>query len=149
MPKDSLIIANTLFQQTKRQLYTWTSPDSQYQNHIDYILCSQRWKNSIQSTKTRLGTDCGSDHEFLTAKFRLELEKVGEITRPFRCDLNQIAEDYTVEVTNRFKVLYMIDGVPEELWMEVCNTVQETVIKTILKKKKLKRQDGCLRRPYK
>ena len=74
--ENTLVIANTLFQQHKRRLYTWTSPDGQYQNYIDYILCSQRWRSSIQSAKTRLGADCGSDHELLIAKFRLKLKKV-------------------------------------------------------------------------
>ena len=70
--ENALVIANTLFQQHKRRLYTWTSPDGQHQNQIDYILCSQRWRSSIQSAKTRLGADCGSDHELLIAKFRLK-----------------------------------------------------------------------------
>ena len=68
--ENTLVIANTLFQQHKRRLYTWTSPDGQHQNQIDYILCSQRWRSSIQSVKTRLGGDCGSDHKLLIAKFR-------------------------------------------------------------------------------
>ena len=68
--ENALAVANIVFQQHKRRLYTWTSPDGQYRNHIDYILCSQRWRSSIQSTKTRLGADCGSDHELLIAKFR-------------------------------------------------------------------------------
>ena len=84
----------------KRRLYTWTSPDGQHRNQIDYIFCSQRWRSSIQSTKTRLGAGCGSDHELLIAKFRLKLKKVGKTTRPFRYDLNQIPYDYTVEVRN-------------------------------------------------
>ena len=96
---------NTLFQQHKRRLYTWTSPDGQHQNQVDYILCSQRWRSSIQSAKTRPGADCGSGPELLIAKFRLKLKKVGETTRPFRYDLNQIPYDYTVEVRNRFKGL--------------------------------------------
>ena len=117
---------------------------------IDYILCSQRWKSSIHSAKTRLGADCDSDHELRIAKFRLKLKKVGKTTRPFRYDLNQIPYDYTMEVTSRFKGLDLIDRVPEELWMEVRDIVQEAVIKTIPKKKKCKkRQNGCLRRPYK
>ena len=82
--------------------------------------------------------DCGSDHELLIAKFRLKLKKVGKTTRPFRYDLNQIPYSYTVEVTNRFKGLDLIHRVPEELWMKVCNTAQEAVIKTIPKKKKRK-----------
>ena len=116
-----------------------TSPDGQYQNQIDYILCSQRWRTSIQSTKTRPGADCGVDHELLIAKFRLKLKKLGKTTRPFRYDLNQILCDYTVEVTNRFKGLNLIDGVLEELWIEVHGIVQETVIKTIAKKNKCKK----------
>ena len=78
--ENTLVIANTLFQQHRRRLYIWTSPDGQHRNQIDYILCSQKWKNSIQSAKTRLGADCGSDHELLIAKFRLKLKKVGETT---------------------------------------------------------------------
>ena len=70
--KNALVIVNTLFQQHKRRLYTRTSPDGQHRNHIDYILCSQRWRSSIQSTKTRPGTDCGSDHELLIVKFRVK-----------------------------------------------------------------------------
>ena len=81
---NALVIANTIFQQHKRRLYTWTSPDGQHQNQIDYILCSQRWRSSIQSAKTRPGADCDSDHELLIAKFRLKLKKVGKTTRPFR-----------------------------------------------------------------
>ena len=88
--ENALVIANTLFQQHKRRLYTWTSPDGQHQNQTDYILCSQRWRSSIQSTKTRPGADCGSDHELLIAKFRLKLKKVRKTIRPFRYDLNQI-----------------------------------------------------------
>ena len=103
------VIANTLFQRYKRRLYTWTSPDGQYRNHIDYILCSQRRRSSIQSAKTRLGADCGSDHELLIAKLRHKLKKVGKTTRPFRYDLNQIPYNYTVEVTNRPKELDLID----------------------------------------
>ena len=102
-----------------RRLYTWTSPGGQHQNHIDYILCSQRWRSSIQSAKTRLGADCASDHELLVAKFRLPLKKVGKSTRPFRYDLNKIPYDYTVEMRNRFKRLDLIDRVPDELWTEV------------------------------
>ena len=121
--ENALVIANTLFQQHKRRLYTGTSPDGQHRNQIDYILCSQRWRISIQSAKTRLGTDCGSDHELFIAKFRLTLKKVRKTTRPFRYDLNQIPYDYTVEVRNRFKGLDLIDRVPDELWMEVHDTI--------------------------
>ena len=101
--------------QHKRRLYTWTSPDGQHQNQIDCILCSQRWRSSLQSAKTRLTilmiwADCGSDHEFLIGKFSLKLNKVGKARRPFRYDLNQISYIYPVDVTNRFKGLDLIDS---------------------------------------
>ena len=96
-------------------------------------------ESSIQSAKTRSGADCGSDHELLIAKFRLKLKKVGKTTRPFRYDLNQIPYDYTVEVTNTFKGLDLIDRVPEELWTEVHDIVQEAGITTIPKKRKCKK----------
>ena len=95
-----------------------------------------------------MGADCGSDHEVLIAKFRLKLKKVGKTTRPFRYDLNQIPYDYTVEVRNRFTGLDLIDRVPAVLWTEVCDIVQEAVIKTI-SKKKCKKENGCLMRHYK
>ena len=114
-------------------------PDGQHRNQIDYIICSQRWRSSIQSAKARPGADCGSDHELLIAKFRLKLKKVGKTTRPLRYDLNQIPYNYTVEVTKRFNGLDLIDRVTEELWMEVHDIVQEAVIKTIPKKKKCKK----------
>ena len=103
------------------------------------MLCSQRWRSSIQSAKTRPGADCGSDHEFLIAKFRLKLKKIGKTFRLFRYDLNQNHYDYTAEVRNRFKGLDLIDREPDELWTEVHDIVQETGIKTILMEKKGKK----------
>ena len=102
----------------------------------DYILCSQRWRQYTQSAKAKHGAD--SYHELLIAKFSLTLKKAGKTTRPFRYDLNQIPYDYTVEVTNRFKGLDLIDRVPEELWTDVHDIVEEAVTKTIHKKKKSK-----------
>ena len=99
----------------------------------------QRWRSSTQSAKTRPGADWGSDHELLIVKFRLKLKKVGKTTRPFRYDLNQIPNDYTVEARNRFKGLDLIDRVPDELWTEFHDVVQETGIKTISMKKKGKK----------
>ena len=137
--ENALVIANILFQQQKRRLYTCTSPDGQNQYQTGYILCSQRWRRSIESAKTRLGVDCGSDHDLLIAKFRLKLKKVGKTTRPCRYDLNQIPYDCKVEVRNRLKGLDPIDRVPEVLWTQVCDTVQEAGSKTIYKKKKCKK----------
>ena len=102
----------------------------------------------MQSAETRLGADCGSDHE-LIVKFRLKLKKEGKTTRPFRYDLNQFPYHYTVEVTNRFKGLDLIDRVHEQLSMEVPDIEQEAGIKTIPRRRNAKRQNGCLRRPYK
>ena len=115
--------------------YVRNREESNSQRHI---LCSKRWRSSIQSRKTRPGADCGSDHELLITKFRLKLKNVGKTTRPFKYDLNQIPYDYTVKVRNRFKVLDLIDRVPDGLWLEVRDPVQETEIKTIPKKKKCK-----------
>ena len=86
--QNALVIAHTLFQQHKRRLYTWTSRVGQYRNQSDYILCSQRWRCSIHTVKTRSGADCGSDHVHLIAKFKLDLKKVGKTTWPLRYDLN-------------------------------------------------------------
>ena len=139
--ENALVIANTLFQQHKRRLYTWTSPDSQYVNQIDYIPCSLRQRSYIKSAQTRLEHGCASDHKLLIAKFRLKWKKVGKTTRLFRYDINQIRYDYTVEVRNRFKGLDLIDRVPEQIWMEVHNTILGATIKTIPKKKECKKSE--------
>ena len=146
--ENALVIANTLFQQHKRRLYTWTSPDGQHQNQTDYIFCSQRWRSSILSSKTRQGADCGSDHELLIAKFRPKLKKVGKTTRPFRYDLNQIHYDYSVEVRNRFKGLDLIECLMNYGWRFVTlYSRQES--RPSPRKRNTKNQNGCLRRPYK
>uniref|UniRef100_A0A803T1Q9 Reverse transcriptase domain-containing protein n=1 Tax=Anolis carolinensis TaxID=28377 RepID=A0A803T1Q9_ANOCA len=137
--ENSLCITNTLFQQPKRWLYTWTSPDGQHRNQIEYILCSQRWRTSIHLVKTRPGADCSSDHELLIAKFRIKLKRMGEIHRPIRYDLTNIPSEYAVEVKNRFQGLDLINRVPEELWTEVHNIVQEAATKYTPKKKKTKK----------
>ena len=108
-----------------------------------------KWKLYTVSKKKRPEADCGSDHELLIAKFRLKLKKGGEITKPFRYDLNQIPYDYTVEVRNRFKGLDLIDSMPDELWTEVPDTVQETGIKTIPLEKKCKKAKWLSGEAYK
>ena len=145
--ENSLVIANTLFQQHKRQLYTWTSPEGQYLNLIDYILCSRRWRNSIQLAKTRPGADCGSDHELLIAKFRLKLKSVGK-TRPFRYDVSQIPYDYTVEVRNRFKGLDLIECLMN-YGMRFVKLYRRQGSRPYPWKRNAKKQNGCLERPYK
>ena len=148
LPKNTLVIANILFQQPKRRLYTWTSPDGQHWNQIDYIFCSQRWRSSIQSAKTRLGADCGSDHELLIFKSRLKLNNAGKTTRPFRYDLNQIPYNYTVEVRNRFKGLDLIECLMNYRWRFVMLHRRQGS-RPSPRKRNAKRKNGCLRRPYK
>ena len=137
LSRDTLVIAHTLFQQPKRQLYTWTSPDGHYPNQTDYVLCSQRWKISIQSAKTRPGAAYGSDYELLIVKFRLKWKKVGKTTRSFRNDLNQITYDYTVEVTNRFKGLDLVDWVPENYGLRFVTKYRRQKPKPSQRKKKI------------
>ena len=121
----------------------WSIP-----NQIDYTLCSQRWKSSTQAAKTRPGADCGSDHELLIAKFRLKLKKVRKTTRPFRYDINQIPYDYTVEVKNRFKGLDLIEYLKNYGWRFV-TLYKRQGSRPSPRKRNAKRQNGCLRRPYK
>ena len=146
--ENTLVIAHTLFQQHKRRLYTWTSPDSQHRNQIDYILCSQRWRSYIQSTETRPGAHCGSGHELLIAKFRLKLKKVGKTTRPFRYDLNQIPYDYKVEVRNRFRGQDLIDCLMN-YGQRFVTLYRRQGSRPSPWKRNAKKQNGCLRRPYK
>ena len=146
--ENALVLANTLFQQHKRRLYTWTSPDGQHRNQTDYILCCQRWRSSIQLAKTRPGADCGSDHELLITKLRLKLKKVGKTTRPFRYDLNQIPYDYTVEVRNRFKGLDLIEYLIN-YGQRFMTLYRRQGSRPFLWKRNAKKQNGCLGRPYK
>ena len=131
-----------------REDYTRTSPDGQYRNQTDYILCSQIWRSSIQSAKTRPGADWGSDHEHFIAKFRLKLKKVGKTTRPFRYGLNQIPYDYTVEVTNRFKGLDLIEW-KKNYGQRLMTLYRRQWLRPSPRERNSKRQTGCLRRPYK
>ena len=131
-----------------REDSTWTSPDGQHQNQIDYILCSQRWRSSIQSTKTRPEADCGSDHELLITKFRLKLEKIGKTARPFRYDQNQIPYGYTVEVRNRCKGLDLIECLMN-YGMGFLTLYRRQGSRPSPWKRNAKKQNGCLGRPYK
>ena len=127
----------------------WTLPDGQYQNQIGYILCSQRWRGSVQSAKIRPRAGCGSDHEHLIAKFRLKLKKVGKTTfRSFRYDLNQIPYDYTIEVRNRFKGLDVTECLKNYGWRFV-TLYRRQGSRPSPRIRNAKKQNGCLRRPYK
>ena len=124
------------------------SPESWHWNQADYILCSQRWRSSIQSAKTRLGADCGSDHELLIAKFRQKLKKVEKTTRPFRYDLNLIPYNYTVEVRNRFKGLDLTECLMN-YGRRFMTLYRRQGSRPPPRKRNAKKQNGCLRRPYK
>ena len=147
LPRERTGQANTLFQQRKVRLDTWASPDGQHRNQIDYILCSQRWRSSIQSAKTRPGADCGSDHELLITKFRLKLKKVGKTTQPFRYDLNQIPYDYTVEVGHRFKGLELIECLMN-YGRRFVTLYRRQGSRPSPWKRNAKKQNGYLGRPY-
>ena len=124
------------------------SPDGQHQNQIDYILCSQRRRSSIQSVKTRRRFDCGSDHELLIAKFRLKLKNIGKTTRLFRYDLNQIPYDYTVEVRNRFKGLELRQCLMN-YGRRLVTLCRRQGSRPSARKRNTKKQNGYLRSPYK
>ena len=127
----------------------WTLPDGQYQNQIGYILCSQRWRGSVQSAKIRPRAGCGSDHEHLIAKFRLKLKKVGKTTfRSFRYDLNQIPYDYTIEVRNRFKGLDVTECLKNYGWRFV-TLYRRQGSRPSPRIRNAKRHNSYLRRPYK
>ena len=146
--ENALVVANTLFQQHKRRFYTWTSPDGQYRNQIDYILCSQRWRGSIQSAKARPGADYGSNHELLLPKFRIKLKKVGKTTRPFRYDVNKNPYDCTVEVRNKFKELDLIESLVN-YGRRFVTLYRRQGSGPSPWKRNVKRHNGCLKRPYK
>ena len=146
--ENAQVRANSLFQQHKRRLYTWTSPDGQHRNQIRYILHSQRWRSSIQSAKRRSGADCGSEHELLIAKFRLKLKKVEETTRSFRYDLNKIPYNYTDEVRNRLKGPDLIECLMNYGW-RFMTLYRRQGSRPSPRKINAKKQNGCLRGPYK
>ena len=137
-----VIITKTIFQQCKRWLYTWTSPSVQCWNQSDPL--QPKMEKVYQSEKTRPGVDCGSDHECLIAEFRLNLKAVGKTTRWFRYDLN-----YTVKVTNRFKGLDLIDKCLKNYGQRFVTLYRRQWSRTSPRKRNGKRQNGCLRRPYK
>ena len=116
--------ANTLFQQHKRRLYTWTSLDGQYWNQINFFFAAKVGETLYSQQKQDLELYYGSDHELLIAEFGIKWKKVRKTTTPFRYDLNQILHDYIV-MKNKFKGLALVDRVPEELQTEIHNTLQE------------------------
>ena len=144
--ENTLVIANTHFQLHKRQLYTWTSTDDQYQHQTDYTLCSQIWRSSLQSAKIRHRADYGSGHELLIVKCRHKLKKVVKTSRSFRYDINQISYYYTGEVMSRFKGLDWVDRVPEDLRKDVHSIIPEAVTKINPRKRNARRWNSCMRR---
>ena len=146
--ENTLVITNTLFQQHKRQLYTWTSPDDQYWNQINLCVLQSKMKKLYTVSKNKTGSWLGSDHELHIAKFRFKLKKVGKITKPFRYDLSQILYNYTIEVTNRFQGLDLIECLKNyKGWF--MTLYRRRWSKTFPRKTNTKRKNVCLRRPYK
>ena len=124
--ENDMTIANTLFKQPKRRLYTWTSPDQKYRNQIDYIIMQNRWRSMTHLAKTLPGADCGSDHELLIAKIRIKLRKTKQIKTEMRYDLSNIGDSYTVAVSNRFEILEnenISEKTPNELWEDIKETI--------------------------
>ena len=140
--ENDMTIANTLFKQPKRRLYTWTSPDQKYRNQIDYIIIQNRWRSMIHLAKTLPGADCGSDHELLIAKIKIKLRKTKQIQTEMRYDLSNISDNYTVAVSNRFEILEnenISEKTPNELWEDIKETVLSEAENVIPKKKIMKR----------
>jgi len=136
--ENKFTIANTLFIQPKRRLYTWTSPDGLHRNQIDYFLCQQRWKSSIMAVKTLPGADCGSDHQLLIAKIRLRLCKIKRPTTQGRLDTANLSTQYAIEVKNRFDLLSFDDKHPDDIWAEVRQSISESAQKHVPYKKAAK-----------
>lgn len=124
-------IANTWFIQPKRRLYTWTSPNGQHRNQVDFILCQQRWKSSITSTKTLPGADCNTDHQLLVAKMKLKLCKIKKNTTQKKFNVDNISPMYAVEVKNRFDLLSPEGKDPDEQWREIRDTTIEIAEKHV------------------
>ena len=138
---NNLNISNTNFQQHKRRLYTWISPNKQYRNQIDYIMCSSRWKSAIQVAKTLPGADCGTDHQLLISKIRLRLKNVPKSKASVRYNVQEIPVVYGVQISNRFAALSEMDmdREPNELWEEVRDIVKEEARNHIPKLKRARK----------
>ena len=140
--ENHLIILNTFFKQHPRRLYTWTSPDHNTMNQIDYILVQKRWRSSFMSAKTYPGADCGTDHQLLISTMKLKLRRIKRQRKPARYDVSKISDSYRVEVKNRFQKLMEDDpeeSTPEELWQEIKSVVIDTASTTIPKRKSKKK----------
>ena len=148
LPRERTGHSKHLFQQHKRRLYTWTSPDGQHQNQIDYILCRQRWRSSIQLAKQDRELTVAQIMNSLLPNSDLNWRKVGKTSRPFRYDLNQIPYDYTVDVRNRFKGLDVIECLKNH-GQRFVTLYRRRWSRPFPRKRNAKRQNDCLRRPYK
>ncbi|MBN3275755.1 CFDP2 protein, partial [Polyodon spathula] len=136
--ENRLLIANTWFEQPKRRAYTWIAPNGQYRNQIDYLLCQQHWKSSVQAVKTLPGADCGSDHQLLVAKVKLRFNTIKRQPAQLRFDTCNIPAKYAVEVHNRFEALSTTEKAPDELWEEMKSIIMDTAEQLIPHKKPVK-----------
>ena len=140
--ENDMTIADTLFKQPKRRLYTWISPVQKCRNQIDYIIIQNRWRSTIHLAKTLPGADCGSDHELLIAKIKVKLRKTKPIKTEMRYDLSNISDSYTVAVSSRFEILEnetISEKTPNELWEDIKETILSEAENVIPKKKIMKR----------
>ena len=138
--ENELSITNTFFEQPDCRLYTWTTPDGNHRNQIDYIICKQRWKTAVQSVKTRPGADCGSDHKLLLAGAKIKLKKKRKQEHQIRYDTENIPIEFLIRVSNRFMELEGIaDQEPEEIWGNIKQVIEEEAKDSMLLKKARKR----------
>ena len=140
---NDLVITNTTFKHHPRRLYTWISPGDRIRNQIDYIMVPKRWQSSIQNVKTRPGADCGSDHQMLVCKLKLNLKSIKRTAAPVRYDVSSIPEEFNVEVSNKFKALLELDEpetTPDGLWESMKGIMKTAADSHMPRRRKLKQQ---------
>ena len=135
----NLSAANAMFDQPKRRLYTWTSPNQKYRNQIDYILCRNRWRSSVIKVKIIPGADCGSDHELIVAKVRVKLRKREKVKVEAKFDTNAIPYEYTIAVENWFAMLDASDMDVNEEWAKLKEIITTEAVKHVPKQKRAKK----------
>ncbi|BFY99382.1 hypothetical protein BsWGS_02422 [Bradybaena similaris] len=131
---NDLYVANTMFQQPKRRLYTWTSPNGLYRNQIDYFLCANRWKSSVVNCKTLPGAECGTDHELLIAEMKIKLKRKPRVIRPPKFNIDCITNEYKTGIKDRFKDLDFKVQEPNEIWEDIKDIIKDEAEKHLPKK---------------
>jgi hypothetical protein len=140
--ENDLFLVNTCFEQPEWMLYTWTSPDGQYRNQIDYLLGRRQCRSAFQSVKTRPDADCGSDHVLLTATVRIKLKNIQHVEKGWKLDIDNIHEEYKTEIKQKLVTVNLQGGSSEEIWKTLKDTFKEVANKTIPRKKREKSPFG-------